>query len=189
MPRSYWRFLTYLYLKETKNQRSIAQRSIQLTQKAFEFESRAQPYIKNVQTQWEPDTIKQRLKGRTHITLANCGRSAARNIKFERVLIKGTDRLEQTINLTEYLYPGQEPKLSMSPIHVSCTSEQMLAFKERKKRGAKIWPPPPKDNQDPLRMDLELVYNDTKGEPVNVPYHFEFNYGQNEWVPAGFGFE
>lgn len=40
--------LTRYYLKETKRQRLLAQRSIELTQKAFEFESSAQPYIQNV---------------------------------------------------------------------------------------------------------------------------------------------
>lgn len=189
-------FLTSRYLKETKSQRLAAQRSIELTEKAFEFESSAQPYIKDIQIEWEPDSAKMQLKGRTHIKLANCGRSAARNIKLNRLLEKlkksedeESEQQNRVLGLLEYLYPGQEPSVSMTPIYIDCSPERMDELEKLKESGSKIGPKIPNDKQDRLTLEIELLYDDSEGNPHTVPYRFEYNYRLNKWVPAGFGFE
>jgi len=181
-------FLTYLYMKETKKQRLVAQQSINLTEKLIEFETSPKPYIKNVEMSWkESESIENMLEGFIYITLANCGRSEAVNIKFHRVLTLGLKKKELPLFVCEYLYPGQEPILLMSPIQIRCNPEEITVFKEIKKHGTDIRFQIPKDKQDPITLEMKLMYDDNEGNTHTVPYHFEYNYTINKWVPWGFG--
>jgi hypothetical protein len=100
---------------------------------------------------------------------------------------KTLEQKDLTLGVLEYLYPGQQPTISMTPIHKGCDPKEMAAFEELRKRGAKIGPQIPQDRQDRLTLEINLLYDDTRGDPQTVPYHFEYNYRLNRWVPAGFG--
>jgi hypothetical protein len=174
--------LTYYYLKETRAQRVAAQQSTKLTEQFFKFETSPKPYIKDVETQWRlsesrPDTVL----GTTSIKLANCGRTEGTNVRLHTILTKGSLTKEETIKLLEYIYPGQIPLYTMSTLKIEVTQEAILALKEG--NTLKI----PMEKQEPIKLRIELMYDEPKGGSRSVPYDFQYNYALNRWVPAGFG--
>lgn len=176
--------LTRCYLKETKAQREAAQRSIELTHKAFQFESSAKPYIKDVDTEWRLSEAKENtVVGTTAIKLANCGRSEARNVRLHIILTRGSLTDEKSRKLVEYIYPGQEPLYGMPTLKIDCTPEVILAIKEGKPLQI------PKEKQEPINLRIELIYDEPTGGARTVPYELEYNYRLHKWVPAGFGAE
>ena len=176
--------LTYFYMREARGQRRAAQRSITLMEKSIDFETSPKPYIKDIETIWQVSKSKENtLEGKTSIKLANCGRIEATNIKLHKVLSKGTLKDDTTISAMEYLYPGQEPILTIGGLEISCSPEVILALKEGK--GLTI----PKERQEPISLTIDLTFDDDNGNVHPVPYKFEYNYRLHKWVPAGFGMD
>jgi len=81
------------------------------------------------------------------------------------------------------VFSGQEPIFTTGGLEISSSPEEILAFKEGK--GLVV----PKEKQEPISLNIDLTFDDDRGNVHTVPYQFEYNYRLHKWVPRGFGMD
>jgi hypothetical protein len=182
--------LTYFYLKEVKEQRSLTERSLEevtkqrsLTEKAISLEHAPKVYLQDIESRVTPDYARNELVVHSTLVFFNCGRTEAANLSFSYVFTQDGKELKRSaLNEYDRVYPGQSLRFDLENSRIPVNKESMNHIEQAQQTRDIL--NVPWGYMSPVTFEMSYSYDDREGRRTSCGDRREYLLGKSWVVPV-----
>lgn len=167
-------YVTFLYLKETKNIRKVYEKS-------FYYEISPKAFLEDVNSTVQLNDKKRSLEFFTTLRFKNTGKTEAFKFEHEYSFISGNISMKGKFGPMPYLHPGRGIKTETKLFDLSLKDDNLFNFIKKAKDENK-----PINianlNFPPISLNVTVRYLDQNKKLIKYQYTFEYQLEKNIWV-------
>ena len=167
-------FVTYLYLKETKNIRKIYEKN-------FYYDLSPKAFLEDISSIIQLNEKKRSLEFFTTLWFKNTGKTEAFNFEHEYSFTSGNISMKGKFGPMPYLHPGRGIKTETKMLELAVKDDNFFDFlKKAKKENKPITITNP--NFPSISLNVTVKYLDQNKEIIEYQYAFEYKLEKNIWI-------